>query len=68
MTTLVAPPMSAAENLYTKLREASDQFAVLRQEPCFSTAELDELVTLAAHAKDVTNWLRAQRDTAETAP
>lgn len=56
---------TAARTLYERLKAASDQFGMLRQEPYFSTVELDELVTLAAHANDATNWLQAQRDTAE---
>lgn len=57
---------SAVEILYDKLSEAADLYAMLRQEPRFSTKELEELVNLAARARDNANWLRAQRDTAES--
>lgn len=40
----------AAQALYEKLRDASQMFGVMRQEPFFSTSELDELVRLAAAA------------------
>jgi len=56
MSERARPPLERAEGatpakvLYEKLRDALRRFAVVREEPRFSSVDLAEMVTLAASA------------------